>query len=247
MYGRLVKSGNAERFYASFCSSIVSNAVMHFEGLSKDAATLLSTKVADFTLAKSKEKTKEVWITTCTPLTKLSPEEEAGLQYLGGYVLQKRHKKLANSIKSKETEEAMSILKAGKSEDQAVSESQRLISSLNRGGLWGIKKSIQTIFQRTEHYFRDNTSKAGLRKLDCTDIVSKSTHDIDVVSAYHLVLSDAELTVESTVAKDVLHNIIQLYLRVRSFSLAKDIIQNHKIKAKQLKSKVLHKDISRAS
>ena len=147
MYGRLVKSGNTERFYASFYSSIVSNAVMHFEGFLKDAATLLSTKVADCTLAKSKEKTKEVCITTCTPLTKLSPEEEAGLQYLGGYVLQKLHKKLANSNKSKETEQAMSILKAGKSEDQAVSESQRLISSLNHGGYGELRKVHKQYFK----------------------------------------------------------------------------------------------------
>ncbi|PFX28588.1 hypothetical protein AWC38_SpisGene6678 [Stylophora pistillata] len=190
-----------------------------------DAATLLSTKVVDFILAGSKEK---------------------GLQYIGGYVLHKLHNKLANSKKSPEIEQAISILKAGKSDDQAVSDSQRLTSSLNRGGLWTITKNTQTIFERAEHYFRDITSKADIRKLDCTDIISRSTHDIDVVSAYHLILSDAELTAESTVAKDVLHNIIQLYVRVRSFSFAKDIIQKHKVQAKQLKSKALRKEISRA-
>lgn len=56
MYGRLVKSGNAEQFYTSFYSAVVSNAVIYFEGLSRDAATLLSTKVADCILASSKEK-----------------------------------------------------------------------------------------------------------------------------------------------------------------------------------------------
>lgn len=246
MYGRLVKSGNAERFYTSFYFAVVSNTVILFEGLSRDAATLLSTKVADFILAGSKEKAKDSSICTCAPLTKLSAEEEAGLQYIGGYVLHKLHNKLANSKKSPEIEQAISILKAGKSDDQAVSDSQRLTSSLNRGGLWTITKNTQTIFERAEHYFRDITSKADIRKLDCTDIISRSTHDIDVVSAYHLILSDAELTAESTVAKDVLHNIIQLYVRVRSFSFAKDIIQKHKVQAKQLKSKALRKEISRA-
>ena len=56
LYKRLIKSGNAERFYSSFYSTIALNAVKHFEGLSRNAATLLSTKVADCMLAHSKEK-----------------------------------------------------------------------------------------------------------------------------------------------------------------------------------------------
>ena len=89
LYKRLIKSGNAERFYSSFYSTIALNAVKHFEGLSRNAATLLSTKVADCLLAHSKEKIE--CMDTCAPLTKLSHEEKAGLQYIGGYVLHKLH------------------------------------------------------------------------------------------------------------------------------------------------------------
>ena len=110
LYKRLIKSGNAERFYSCFYSTIALNAVKHFEGLPRNAATLLSTKVADCLLAHSKEE-----IDTCTPLTKLSDEEKAGLQYIGGYVLHKLHTKHAS--KSSESEQAISILRAGKLED----------------------------------------------------------------------------------------------------------------------------------
>ena len=82
-----MKSGNAEIFYACFYSTIVSNAVKHFEGLSRNAATLLSTKVADCTLVHSKEKVENSNLSTCAPSAKLSDEEQAGLQYRGGYVL----------------------------------------------------------------------------------------------------------------------------------------------------------------
>ena len=109
-----MKSGNAERFYSSFYSTIAVNAVKHFEGLSRNTATLLSTKVADCMLARSKEKTESMY--TCAPLTKLSDEEIAGLQYIGGYVLHKLHTK--HFSKSSESEQAISILKAGKLEDQ---------------------------------------------------------------------------------------------------------------------------------
>ena len=176
-------------------------------------------------------------LSRCVLLAKLSDEEQAGLQYIGRYVLHKLHKKLVDTSKSSESEQAISILKARKSEDQNVIESQKLTSSLNRGGLWAITKNAQTIFERTEHYFRDITSKTNLQKLEFSCVISRSVHDVDVVvSAYILMLFDAELIVQSGVAKDVLHNIIQLYVRVRSFSFANDIIQKHKMKLKQLKS-----------
>ncbi|KAK2547635.1 hypothetical protein P5673_032331 [Acropora cervicornis] len=243
LYKRLIKSGNAERFYSCFYSTKALNAVKYFKGLSRNAATLLSTKVADCMLAHSKEKIESIY--TCTPLTKLSDEEKAGLQYIGDYVLHKLHTKHAG--KSSESEQAISILKAGKLEDQNAIECQKLTSCLNRGGLWAISKNAQLIFERTEHYFRDATSKANVQNIAFANIISRSVHDVEVVSAYNSMLSNSELIINSSVAKDVLHNIIQLYVKVRSFSFAKDIIQKHKIRLKQMKSKALRKDISRAS
>ena len=203
----MTKSGNAERFYSCFYSTIALNAVKHFEGLSRNAATLLSTKVADCMLAHSKEKIESIH--TCAPLTKLSDEEKAGLQYIGGYVLHKLHTKHAS--KSSESEQALSILKAGKLEDQNSIECQKLTSSLNRGGLWAITKNAQSIFERTEHYFRDATSKT-VQNIAFATIISRSVYDVEVVSAYNSMLSNSELIINSSsVAKDVLHNIIQLY------------------------------------
>ena len=138
LYKRLIKSRNAERFYSCFYSTIALNAVKYFKGLSRNAATLLSTKVADCILAHSKAKIESIY--TCTSLTKLSDEEKAGLQYLGGYVLHIPHTKHAG--KSSESEQAISTLKAGKLEDQNAIECQKLTSCLNRGGLWQFPKML---------------------------------------------------------------------------------------------------------
>lgn len=239
----MIKSGNAERFYSSVYSTIALNAVKHFEGLSRNAATLLSTKVANCLLAHSKEKIDSM--VTCASLTKLSDEEKAGLQYIRGYVLHKLHTK--HAINSSESEQAVSILKAGKLEDQNAIECQKLTSSLNRGGSWAILKTAQSIFEKTEHYFREATSKANVQNIAYASIILRSVHDVYVISAYNSMLSNSELIVNSSVAKDVLHSIIQLYVKVCSFSFAKDIIQKHKIRLKQMKSQALRKDISRAS
>ena len=242
---RLLKSGNAEKFYSSFYSRIVMNATKVFEGLSRNAATLLALKTADCLLAKKKAK-DEAEIPHLA--TKFSDKETSGLQYIGGYVLHKlqyiKHSKRGNSTVS---QQSMSILRTGKADDPDVVDSQQLTSSLNRGGLWAISKNAQTIFERTEHSFRVVTGKPCLQRIDTAAVVSKSVSDTDVVAAFTTMLSDTELTVDNVVGKDLLYNIVDLYVRVQSFSFAKDIIQKHKIKAKQLKEKALRKDISRAS
>ena len=68
----------------------------------------------------------------------------------------------------------------------------------------------------------------------------------DVLANYQLIVSETDCDSYSHVQKDVLHNIVSLYIRVRSFSYAKDIVQQYKIKAKQRKSKSLRKEISRS-
>ena len=110
---------------------------------------------------------------------------------------------------------------------------------MNRGGLWAISKNAQTIFERTQHSFRVVTGKPCLQRIDTAAVVSKSVSDTDVVAAFTTMLSDSEPTVDNVVGKDLLYNIVDLYVRVRSFSFAKDIIQKHNIKAKQLKEKAL--------
>ena len=241
IYKGLLKSGNAERFYTNFYTTIVLNSRTTFQGLSEKAATLLSTKVADCMVAQRKEKTETVSpSTTC----KLSDKEMAGLQYIGGYVLHKLFNKL-NTNHNPNSHQCAAILKAGKSEKESDVDSHKLTSSLNRGGLWVISKHAQLIFFRIEYHFRIVTSETT-RNIDISSIESRSVCDLQLVSAYNAMLSDSELIVDNSIAKDVLHNIVYLYVKVRSFSFAKDVVQKHKIRCKQMKAKALRKDISSA-
>lgn len=119
--------------------------------------------------------------------------------------------------------------------------SQKLVSALNRGGLWSITEPAQQIFVKAEF-----TSKTDLQRLDIAGITHKAVSDSDILANYNLMLSDAELEPDSHVCKDVLHGIVRLYAHVRSFSFAKDVIQRFKIKTKQSKAKALRKEISRS-
>lgn len=174
--------------------------------------------------------------------TVLSDRETAGLQYLGGYVLHNLYKKQGTK-KSPESQQAMSILKAGKLEDGC--NSQKLVSNLSRGGLWHITKCSQKIFFRIEHHFRQLSPDGNLQSVNIKGITDKSVTDSELLAYYNLMVSDSELVPATHVIKDVLHAIVHLYVRVRSFSLAKDIIQHHKLRSRQTKSKALRKEISR--
>ena len=140
----------------------------------------------------------------------------------------------------------MALLKAGKSESVDKSK-QKLISSLNRGGLRSITEPAQQIFLRTQHCFRELSPNFASKGVDLVGITSKATSDSDVLAYYSLMDTDSDIKPDSRVRKDVLHSIINLYVRVCSFSFAKDIIRHYKIEMKQIKGKALRKDISRSS
>ena len=162
---------------------------------------------------------------------------------VGGYVLHKLYKKFARKSLP-ENEQAMAILKAGKLEQGT--ETQKLVSSLNRGGLWSITQPAENIFFHTEHYFRQKTSKPGLLQIDIAGITESAIMDSQVISNFQSMVSDAEIVTISNVNKDVLHAIVSLYITVRSYTFAKDVIQRHKIQSKHAKTKALRKEIMRS-
>ena len=82
-----------EVFDKSLKDEIALNSSKYFKGLSQRAATLLATKLADTLLGHAKEGLKKNSAKDVVTTVSLSENELAGMQYLGGYVLQSLHKK----------------------------------------------------------------------------------------------------------------------------------------------------------
>ena len=135
----------------------------------------------------------------------------------------------------------MSILKAGKSE--TIDHSQNLILSVTQGGLWFISQPAQKMLFQTEYILRESLKLVYKKLIFLVLFLSQS---VAVVSLYNIMLLEAELEPVDQIRKSVLYSIINLYVRVRSFSLAKDIIMCHKIDIKKSKDKSLRKEISRS-
>ena len=100
IYQQLMKKKIQEQFYAKFYSTVPwpLNSCRYFTGLSRNSATLPSTKLADVMLAYGKEKAV---ITVRNFKFELTEKEMAGLQYIGGYVLHKLHNKNIKSSQVK--------------------------------------------------------------------------------------------------------------------------------------------------
>ena len=204
LFDGYLKNGDREKFYGKYYAQVPLKSTSFFRGLSRNTATLLAIKVADSMLAHCKRMKSSPDNSVLPSKTVLSEKEKAGLQYLGGYVLHNLHKKCARKF-SNESQQAMAILKALKAGKlEYGSDSQKLVSSLDCGGLWPITESAQNIFFRTEHYFRQSTLKGAhsLQRVDIGGIAQKSVSDSDVVSNYQTMVSDAELVPTKNVSKD---------------------------------------------
>ena len=94
LYDSFISKGNSEDFYATFYGEIALNSSKYFKGLFQRAATLFATKLADTLLGHAKD------VTTVS----LSENELAGMQYLGGYVLESLHRKHRTSKHKATTE-----------------------------------------------------------------------------------------------------------------------------------------------
>ena len=99
------------------------------------------------------------------------------------------------------------------------------MSPLNRGGLWITTQPAQQIFLKAECHFRQFTSETDLQRLDISGTTHNATNDSDICN---LMISDVELELDIHVREDVLHGIVSVYIKVRSFSFVKGIIQRYK-------------------
>ena len=245
IYNSFQKNRDSEKFYASFYASVPLKSRDFFPGLASNAATLLATKLADMMIVHLKELTQKNPKIHCKEVCE---RELGGLQYIGGYVLHNLHKKYRNgkNWRSLECQHSMAILRACKADDADTSDN-RLVACLNRGGLWAIKKELEMVFLITEQYFRAGKSTSGVEKLNFQGIINAAMNDDHLNSLFASVVSEIDICPSSYLVKDLLFSILSLYVRVRCFSHARDIIQQYKLHSRKVRSKGLRAEIKRQS
>ena len=108
----------------------------------------------------------------------------------------------------------MALILAAKTSEKKIN--LTYVEELSRGSLWEVSHEMEKVFMITEKYFSIKTSSIGLR-----------TIPIDtppLILTFHNVAGNSEITIEENVEIDTLSRILTLYLRVRAFSLTKDLV-----------------------
>ena len=207
---------------------------------------LLATRVADKIATFSKHRD---FTAKATDVAKdLTKNEIAALQYLGGYVLFALNKRIRKSKKwnTLSQQQALSMLQAGKQSGVARTY-QNLVDAVNRGGLWKISYVVEQIFTIAELHFKEKLSGRRVAKIDKDGILGnlEKNHEVNALLAEWVCSS--ELEVSKDISADILHQVLVLYVTVRSFSFAKDVINKYKNGKKNSKSTALRTELKRAA
>ena len=129
------------------------------------------------------------------------------------------------------------MLLATKANSEEIEQDCGLMSKLNRGGLWFVTENVLNIMQIAESYYRKGTNLLKKHSIEIKKICEVITEDTTVYCKWEEISSQSELKVEKHVSKDLFSSIINLYVRIRSFSYAKDFVQKFKqITSKKYKS-----------
>lgn len=246
----VIKKGDAERFYEQFYGSIVLRSAVLLENLYPDelCKVLLST-AADKILALSKSVGKTSTY-SCPPVS-IKDAERGPLAYLTGYVIRNLHQKCRRMAKkgqiSLENEEFLSFLNTLHIEkEKAAGNEYNFIKEKDRGGLWYPKEQLLQITLTAEMNFRMATGKEKpSHKIHCNKIVDQLLKDVNLKSNWNVLLEESGVEFMKAKANVILDQLLSLYVKIRSFSYSKDIVQKYKIEQKRAKQRALRKELKK--
>ena len=242
MFIELTNTGNAEHFYSEYYGRIILKSKEFFPSLEQPLCSLFAKRLGDKLFASARKPVQG-------PFEKPSPitaREMGGLQYLSGYVVHKLLKKVKNqkNYLTKECQLVIQLLSTFLTKDVS---GQALIEATSRGGLTAVTRNMHQIFIAAEEKFREETSIYSIRKIDINKMTECLMTDPEIVSVYNNIIKESETHIDQEITDNLLEKMLKLYLRVRAFSLAKDIIGKHSAASKAKKAKGLRKTIKKSS
>ena len=236
-------NGNGEKFYTLFYGLLGEN--IFPEKFEYVYTNMLMTEAANLILiflsgvdVQSNDGSPEI-------ISSITEKETKCLHYISGCIIHKLYKKFrfTKSSSSSYNTQCLAILQACKVESDEL---QTLVNARDRGGLWRVNKQMQALFYKCECIFRTNTAKFSV-KLICADFVKKMLEDSVILSNFKTICLDVDPKVDSEISMNLLEQILTLFVRIRTFSYAKDVREKHKAAKKLSKKRSLRTEIKQAS
>ena len=232
--------GNAEKFYGEFYGLLAENIIpFKFEDITY--TNILMVEVANHILIHLSEKNTDT-IQPPKVVSSISVKEMKCLQYIS---VHKLHNKFRFSKKytSIYNRQCVAILKAYKTDSD---DTQTLVNARDRCGLWRVNKRIQNLFLKCECIFRSKTSRFSV-KIVCTDMVNDMLQNSTVISNFKNICYDIDPKVNGEISMNLLEQMLTLFVRLRTFSFAKDVREKHRAAKRLTKKHSLRTEIKQAS
>ena len=243
LYNKFCRKKNQDKLLEDFYA-LISNANRYLNCPDSNAATIIMIEIPDrlagfFKVCQNRGK-------SCTTVAsndlKIDPSERGPLSYIAGYIVSKLYQKsrCKKNDANKEFQALLQSLKSGDSDNN-------FILARSRGGLISPSHHLMGIVEEAEICFRKNVGDGDLvvRKIPAEAICESTLSSPVVKSLWENIVLESGIEESSCTQKLCLENIVKLYVRVRSFSYARDYISKYKIKEKQTKSRALRKDLER--
>lgn len=114
------------------------------------------------------------------------------------------------------------------------------------GGLWNPKEYLTDILVAAELQFCVQTGKEVSHKI-CVKIVDNLLQQSVVRSKWNMLVEECGCNISKGRSNIFLDQMLSLFIKIRSFSYAKDIVQKYNVQQKAAQKKGLSKDIQRAT
>lgn len=175
----------------------------------------------------------------------ISPQEVGPLSYLAGYLIRSIYQKSKNSgrwnsTRNKEIQALMLSMRI-------PTETNKYISSLSRGGLWTPHSWVVSIAEVSELAFKKHTNEDRVTRLPVDKIVSEVLTSPLVKSLWCNIVENCDVEITKECQSLCLENIVKLYVTVRCFSFAKDIVNKYKLNKGNQGKKALRKQLKKSS
>ena len=241
LYNKFCRKKNQDKLLEEFYG-LTPNASKYLNCPDLNAANIIMIEIPDRLVGFFKIEARAKPTMTTTSDLKLDPSERGPLSYIAGYIVSKLYQKTRN--KQDSDTELQALLQSLKSTES----DNNFILTRSRGGLVSPSHHLMGIVEEAEICFRKNVGEGELvlRNIPA-EMICESTLSSPVVrSLWDNIVLESGIKESSSTQKLCLENIVKLYIRVRSFSYARDYISKYKIKEKQTKSKSLRKDLKRS-
>ena len=119
---------------------------------------------------------------------------------------------------------------------------------MDRGGLWYATEMFNDLIIRAEKIFSyEIASRPEVRRIDHQGIISTMMNNSEIKTLFqeHVVLCD--ISISSSTIKDTLYSILHLFVKIRAYNFAKDLVQKQKFRNDDSSKKPLRKDLKNSS